>query len=133
MRLGSIVLACLLAIACFCQPAAALNPDHLTKLQDTNACVNCDLSSADFAGKSLRGADLRGANLQGANLSQSVLMAVDFRNANLEAADLSDASLIVVDLRQARLKQAITRNTDLKEVRLCHTVKPDGSVSNRDC
>ena len=39
-------------------PAYAFNQAHLTKLQSTNQCKDCDLTGADLTGANLMGADL---------------------------------------------------------------------------
>ena len=87
---------------------SAFDINDLGRLEDTNNCVWCDLSSADLSAADLSGADLSAADLSGANLSR---------------ADLSGAHLGAAILEGANLKGAI----------LCNTIMPDGSVIYSGC
>ena len=97
---------------------SAFDINDLGRLEDTNNCVWCDLSSADLSAADLSGADLSAADLSGADLS-----AADLSGANLSRADLSGAHLGAAILEGANLKGAI----------LCNTIMPDGSVIYSGC
>ena len=101
----------------------AINPDHLTKLKETNMCLLCDLSKADFRNHSLENAVLRGSNLSGSNLNGANLTNADLNGANLIGADLSNAILLNSDINWIR-KDRTTK--------MCKTIMPDGEI-NRDC
>jgi hypothetical protein len=62
-------------------PAYAFNQAHLTKLQSTNQCKDCDLTGADLTGANLMGADLERANLERANLTGANLTDADKRES----------------------------------------------------
>jgi uncharacterized protein YjbI with pentapeptide repeats len=62
-------------------PAYAFNQAHLTKLQSTNQCKDCDLTGADLTGANLMGADLERANLERANLERANLTDADKRES----------------------------------------------------
>ena len=103
--------------------ASAYNPVHLKKLEETNKCVNCDLSGADLRGSilndaNLLGANLRDADLEGVNLDGANLGLADLRGVNLDGASLRDAKL-----HRARMKGAV----------LCNTTMPNGWVEYGGC
>ncbi len=106
------------------------------RLQQTKACVNCDLSGANLKGlfldnvnlrnAKLKGANLSGAQLKGANLSfaklhKSQLKGTDLEEANLQGAQLQEANLQFTDLEGANLKNANLQNANLYSARLSST------------
>ena len=133
MRFLALLFGCLMTWFCLMLPAQAANPEHLSRLLETRACVGCDVQGADLQGKDLRGVDLSRANLKNANLSRTQLFAVKFKAAQLQGANLSNADLLVVDFTQANLEGAQADLINLESATVCHTVIPDGSTSNRDC
>jgi uncharacterized protein YjbI with pentapeptide repeats len=97
----------------------AENPAHVQQLQETRACMGCDLSDADLSGEHLIGADLRDANLSGANLTE----------ANLEGADLTGANLENANLTGAFLTNAILTNSNLDHANLTQAMIYDADVT----
>lgn len=96
---------------------------YSANLQETS------LQDANLQESNLYGANLRGAFLYGANLQETSL-----QRANLQAAFLPAANLQGANLYKANL-QSVTGLTDaqLSQAKLCMTVLPDGSISDRDC
>ena len=105
----------------------------IIKLQETKACVKCDLSGANLKGlflenvnlqhANLKGADLSGAKLKGAELSfaklqKSQLKDADLSGADLQDADLENSNLNWADLKNANLKNANLKNADLSKASL---------------
>ena len=88
------------------------------KLLETDKCIACDLSGANFTLTNLRQVDLSQANL-----FRAYLYGTNLRGATLESADLREADLTHADLRDANLNQA----------KFCKTIMPDGRINNRDC
>ncbi|PIE69757.1 MAG: hypothetical protein CSA21_00670 [Deltaproteobacteria bacterium] len=88
--------------------AAARQQAALEQLDDTDACVDCDLSGVDLAGRRLGGADLERINLSGANLQ-----GVNFKKANLKGANLSRADLQGAVLSKADLYKVDFSGADL--------------------
>ena len=100
---------------------------------NTDKCIGCDLSEANFQGADLSGvdlteallnnailvdADLSGANLEGAQLKNADLSRANLRGANLSGADLTNAILIDADLSDADLTQANLENADVQGAKL---------------
>jgi BTB/POZ domain-containing protein KCTD9 len=138
---------------------AHLNGAILTQANLTNANLEitnlaaAHLEGAILASASLFQANLQAANLQSSNLANATLMGANLEHANLEAANLyktnlKDAVLWGANLRNARLEGANLDGADLEaanlqgaklqvaqwqNARLCRTILPDGSESNRDC
>jgi uncharacterized protein YjbI with pentapeptide repeats len=109
--------------------AQAEDLQDLSKLFNTRACLNCDLSGSglvfsdfarfnlsgtDFSDANLSRSDLRGANLSGANLSRASLLGANLNGADLSNANLSGADLNGVDLSNANLTGANLRGADLR-------------------
>ncbi len=107
------------------------------------------LWDVNFSGANLLGADLSGAILQGSDFSGAILCGVNLSGANLSGTDLSGAILTLADLRGAKFLGAKLFGTylhdsdlgdaqdltaeQLKDAKLCETILPDGTTSNRDC
>ena len=75
---------------------------HLQKLNSTNKCEKCDLSSANLANLDMYGANLPGANLAGANLADT-----SFNDANLTDANMKGANIKGANFSGAKLSNAI--------------------------
>lgn len=75
---------------------------HLQKLNSTNKCEKCDLSSANLANLDMYGANLPGANLAGANLADA-----SFNDANLTDANMKGANIKGANFSGAKLSNAI--------------------------
>lgn len=88
--------------------AFAADQADIAKLNETNACENCDLSHADLSNMDLTGAMLKGA---------------DMIEVNLSGSDLTDA-----DLTDVRIE-----SSSLREATLCNTTRGADWVDNRDC
>ena len=101
----------------------AENLTHKRQLNDTLTCPNCDLSQANLNGRDLGEADLSGANLRYADLSK----------ANLNGANLSGANLCGTNLRGADLSGANLRFAIMRDISVCNTIMPDGSVLYVNC
>ncbi|HML94771.1 MAG TPA: pentapeptide repeat-containing protein [Thermodesulfobacteriota bacterium] len=105
--------------------------ESVSTIVDTDRCVGCDLSGANFFDADLREIDLGGAilddtilansNLSGANLSGASLRNADLTKANLEGADLSGADLTGAILINARLKNADLDGANLEGADLMGT------------
>jgi len=127
-----------LAVTLFASGTLALDSEGLKRLMETNECVGCDLQGADLVR-----ANLKGANLEGANLKKAILIKVDLRGANLTGANLAGANLWTAylwkgnldgaNLTGANLFNADIRSVRMKNVILCNTTMPDGSIIYRDC
>ncbi|MFW5767789.1 MAG: pentapeptide repeat-containing protein [Bacteroidota bacterium] len=100
MAMGTLF--CLLTVG----QAAAFNQEHLDKLREQNACVECDLSGADLSGADLSGAILMWSNLSGANLSGADLYEAVLSGANLSGANLFGAYLVRTYLVETDLSGA---------------------------
>lgn len=85
-----------------------------------------DLRGADLSGSNFEGADLRNSDLRDANLSDTVLVGVDLTGADLRGADLSRAKVF-----EATFDSADWVGSTRTGTRYCHTILPDGGVS--DC
>jgi len=131
--IGGAIAAFLLTLLCWVAPAHAANPEQVQKLLQERICVGCDLSSANLRNADLRGVNLTRANLRGADLRRANLAAASLRNADLRTANLTSAKLIATDFSGANLKNADITEARYNELRLCHTVEPNGKISNRDC
>jgi uncharacterized protein YjbI with pentapeptide repeats len=127
-------------------------------LYDANLS-NANLSNAQLNGADLFNAKLNGADLSNAFLNEAKLNEADLSNAKLNGAflqfiDLSEAKLSGARLNGAKLQNTNLRDADLNNVdlsganlrdtenfsktqkdqaKLCNTILPDGTVSNRDC
>jgi hypothetical protein len=80
----------------------AANSQHVSQLETTGKCVNCDLSGASV-GSTFFGADLQGATLKNTNLLYANLVKAKFNNAILEKTDLHSANLAEADLSGAKV------------------------------
>ena len=94
--------------------AGAYDAQSLSKLQELNACGDCDLRGANLGGADLGEADLSEANLRGANLSGADLGEADLSEANLRGANLGGADLIEADLSEANLRGANLSDAELE-------------------
>lgn len=86
MKLKILSITVALATLALASTVAAANPDHVRRLQNTNACPGCDLSRANLRGWNLRNADLRNADLSYADLRDADLSNANFTGANLYGA-----------------------------------------------
>ena len=86
----------------------AFDENDLLKLNNTNICLNCDLSNADLGGK-----NLKGSNLQGSTLKGSILIGTDLSYSNLLEVNLTSAFI---------------RSTNF-----CNTIMPNGEKSIEGC
>lgn len=92
---------------------------------------SANLSQADFHCGSgtcthLDGTSFRNANLTGANfgyVGHTPVGEIGLPNVDFTGADLSEASFEGANLKGALMDQA----------KLCKTIMPDGTISNRDC
>lgn len=92
------------------------------------------LQSANFQQTNLQGANLQGAFLPEANLHHANLNQANLQGAFLPGANLHGASLHHANLYHANLHNAIgCTEQQLQQAKLCQTVLPDGSISDRDC
>lgn len=121
-----------------------------TQLSDAN------FSKANLERAILRQANLARANFEGANLSQAdfscgagtctYLSDTNFRNANLTGADfqavgftpagetgLPNVDFTGADLTRADFTYASLKGALMEKAKLCETIMPDGTISNRDC
>ncbi|MBD2091681.1 pentapeptide repeat-containing protein [Microcoleus sp. FACHB-1515] len=114
-------------------PAQAANLDQMQKLLQERICVKCDLSGADLKDADLRGVNLNHANLQRANLEGANLAAANLRDADLRKANLTLANLVATDFSGANLKEANISKSRYAELRLCHTIEPNGKMADRNC
>jgi uncharacterized protein YjbI with pentapeptide repeats len=88
-----------------------------------------NFQAANLQGANLQDAFLPDANLQDANLKQTNLYGAFLPGANLHGANLQQANL-----HHANLHNAIgLTDQQLQQAKLCQTVLPDGSISDRDC
>ncbi|HZV77874.1 MAG TPA: pentapeptide repeat-containing protein [Candidatus Babeliales bacterium] len=79
-----------------------------TSIAQGNACVGCDYSGVNWAGRDARGAnynsvDFSKANLAGVNFSDGRFNGVDFSGANLAGASFRNAHLTGCDFTNANL------------------------------
>lgn len=97
------------------------------------------LHYANLQFASLQAANLQAANLKGANLRGTFLYGANLQDTNLESVNLQGAFLAEANLQGANLCKANLRNatglseSQLNQSRLCMTILPDGSISNRNC
>ncbi len=111
----------------------AYNPVDLAKLQQTNSCVNCSLSSVQLFEVNLTNADLRGADLSNADLYHSNLTGANLTGANLTkaglVANLTGANLTGANLTRAVLDWANLSNANLSRVNLTQATLVDANLS----
>lgn len=132
-RFQSAIAAVLLILLFWMPPAQAANLEQVQKLLQARICVGCDLSGADLKSADLRGVNLNRANLQGANLEKANLAAANLRDADLRQANLTLSNLVAADLSGANLKDANLSNPRDTDLRLCHTIAPNGKTIDRNC
>jgi uncharacterized protein YjbI with pentapeptide repeats len=108
----------------------AANPQHVSQLEATGQCINCDLSGASFVGidfsevpVNLKNANLNGANFSGAimpkaNLSGASAVGSTFFGTDLQGATLKNTNLLYSNLVKAKLNNAILDKTDLYSANL---------------
>ncbi|MEW6497184.1 MAG: pentapeptide repeat-containing protein [Cyanobacteriota bacterium] len=85
--------------------------------------------------------DLRAANLSGANLSHTNLrikVPVGDRwmvhgGTPLKTEKICNPALLGANFSRANLKDAVLEGIELKQIVLCQTTMPDGSISNSNC
>lgn len=102
---------------------------------DTMHGWGSDMSFANFSNANLTGADLN-ANFEGANFSHA-----DLTNAKLSTTEDSGTWKYTttsklwknVNFSYANLNGAKITPAELTGAILCHTIMPDGKISNRDC
>ncbi|WAL58161.1 pentapeptide repeat-containing protein [Thermocoleostomius sinensis] len=103
-----------------------------------------ELQRANLQQAGLQDVNLQDANLQGANLHGAFLPDVNLQDANLQGANLHGAFLHgaflhgatfhAANLHHANLHKAIgLTDQQLQQMKLCQTVLPDGTISDRDC
>ena len=137
---------------------SAIANENLQKLMKKRECNNCNLTqvnlgfknltelelkrsnfnkaylvNSDFSGANLSNSTLMGAYMNGVNLSNTNLENANFTNTELELADFTSANLRNIDFTGAYLLHAIITEKQFVLVRLCETVMPNASISNRDC
>lgn len=139
-----------LALALFCSMTAYANfhssPQDEKHFEETNECINCDLSQsylydtmhdhANLAGALLVGADLRNSHFERADFTRASLVSVHLDNAFLANADFSDANLSNASLMGASLYRAKISDTQLNSLSDSRCVIfPNGTVNDRtfDC
>lgn len=106
-------------------------------------CTDAQMSRSEILGADLHGADLSGANLSGSdlrkvNLRSATLVGTNLRNTDLSGSDLSGADLTGAKLRftnvsGANLEGANMKPTQLAQVQMCRTIRPDGRRDDSDC
>jgi uncharacterized protein YjbI with pentapeptide repeats len=133
MRISMLLIAVLWSFCCWVSPVFAANPEQVTQLLESRACVGCDLQGADLQQSDLRGVDLTRADLRNANLSEAQMMAVNLTEAKLQGADLTNAQAFVVNLTGANLEGAKVDGIDPVFLKLCHTIDPEGKLLDWDC
>ena len=87
--------------------------ENVETLENTNACIKCDLRGAELTNAGLRFGNLTGANLTGASLRWA-----DLAKANLEGADLTKANLQWANLTGANLEHSYLTKADLMDADL---------------
>lgn len=102
-----------------------------------------DLYSATFRRASLRRADLsfgnrtradfRDADLTRANLSHADFYGSTFRGADLRGARLVGSRFDHANLARANFEGAVLVGSSFVDIRLCHTIQPNGEERNDDC
>jgi hypothetical protein len=102
-----------------------------------------DLWHANFRGAKLKRADLsrgnrtsrtfRSARMTGANLANADFYGSNFRGADLQGANLTNARLDNSNLFFANFKGANFNGTSFNNIRLCHTIQPNGVERNDQC
>ena len=101
--------------------------------------TNASLRQSDLSGGSrldhadFTSADLSGANLNQAKLKRTNLTGAILRQVNLGGADLYKVKFDQADLTKATFLDAVFEGIILDNAKVCDTVLPDGSVSNKDC
>jgi uncharacterized protein YjbI with pentapeptide repeats len=108
-------------LSLFFMTNAALSFDqrHLSTLETTGQCPNCDLSEADLFLIQIPRANLKGANLSSAVLTNANLSGANLTNANLGNANLNGANLSKADLTGANLIGAEFTGTVWTDGRIC--------------
>lgn len=143
MRRATLAIAFAVALLCclipvfipstFASPAPVASPNVVEQLLQKRICVGCDLRGADLHGKDLRGVNLTRSNLRDADLTEANMMGVNVQDADLRGVNMKGATVLGVNFMGANLKDAQFGRVDLESSRLCHTITPDGKVSDRNC
>lgn len=102
-----------------------------------------DLYKAKFRGATLRRADLRNGNRTRAdfrkadmtrvNVSHSNFYGSNLRGAKLQGAVVIGANFDKTNLFFADFTGAFMKGTSFNNVRLCHTIQPNGTERNDNC
>jgi hypothetical protein len=134
---------CLLAVVAaplLAGMAQAANPDHVSRLETSKQCNQCDLSGADLSAMDLSGAQLVGANLNtanlvnanlsGANLTEASLVAANLVGANLRQANLTKTTFVYANLTRGQLQGATLLKTDLQGANLAEADFSGAKVSD---
>jgi Pentapeptide repeats (8 copies) len=122
----------------------AANPKHVSQLESTGQCANCDLSGASFVGidfsevrVDLQNANLNGANFTGAimpkaNLSGASAAGSTFFGTDLQGANLKNTSFPYANLVKAKLNNATLEQTDLQGANLAEADLRNAQVKKTD-
>ncbi len=90
-------------------------------------------STSVATSKALAGETAKKHLLETKECARCNLMQAYLEKANLGKANLGKANLLGADLREANLTGANLSNSKLAAARFCKTVKPDGSLNNKNC
>jgi uncharacterized protein YjbI with pentapeptide repeats len=122
----------------------AANPTHVSQLESTGQCVNCDLSGASFVGidfsdvrvdlqnTNLNGSNFSGAIMPKANLSGASAVGSTFFGTDLQGANLKNTNLLYSNLVKAKLNNAILEQTDLQGANLAEADLRNAQVKKTD-
>lgn len=100
-----------------------LNIYNVWRLEETNDCPVCELSSMNIDSKNLAYANLASANLEDSSLNKTdlrgaILISANLKRAQLKNVNLQDAKLISANLKDANLTFANLENADLRGANL---------------
>jgi uncharacterized protein YjbI with pentapeptide repeats len=122
--------------------SSTYNNSQLDQFEQTNQCINCDLSGAQLnynhSGTVLEQSNLSNINLFSSiylNLSSSNLKQVNFTGANLAHADFSQSDLTGARFDGSTIDGANffgAKGVNLTNVKLCNVILPDGKNSGCD-
>lgn len=99
-----------------------------------------DFTNASFKDAEMDGVDMRAANFTGANFENAIIdsdgpydpryLAANFTDANFKGAVISLTEMTIGDNSPSGEKVS---KSSIKNIILCRTIMPDGTIHNRDC
>ena len=101
-------------------------------LSDADLC-GADLHSVSIADSDLRDANLTDVNLDSSSHSKTDFSGADFTGVSLRQSTVSKSSFSGVDFTRADLTGSTFNEVDFSGAVFCRTIRPDGSVDDRDC